>query len=144
MRMHVLRAVGAILSALCLTSLVQASGTPAPQVSSSKPKVRAITGFVRLERSQYQQQIAAALTVLRKAKSEFEAAGYQVETVRITTQPMNELLAGLSDQDAMTFLKALDDLSVKESFIPNVGPAMMRDSDDPKTIRLLAQALSTM
>src|SRR5262249_12070611 len=48
------------------------------------------------------------------------------------------------DQDAMTFLKALDDLSVKESFIPNVGPAMMRDSDDPKTIRLLAQALSTM
>jgi uncharacterized protein len=144
MHIRVLQAVGAILLALSLSVSVRASGARAAEVSSSKPKVRAITGFVRLERSQYQQQIAAALIVLRKAKSEFEGAGYQVETVRITTQPMAELLAGFSDQDALAFLKALDDLSVKEGFLPNVGPAMMRDADDPRTMRLLAQALSTL
>ena len=34
---------------------------------STKPKVRAITGFVRLDRAQYQQQIAETLVVLREA-----------------------------------------------------------------------------
>ena len=142
MQRRVLRAVGSCLLALSLTVL--ASGGPAADVSSSKPKVRAITGFVRLDHAQYERQIADALTVLKKAQSEFEAAGYQIESVRITTQPLAELVTGLSDQDAMAFLKALDDLSAKQNFLLNVGPAMMRDADDPKAMRLLAQALSTL
>ena len=36
-------------------------------------------------------------------------------------------------------LQAIDDLSAKENFIPSVGPAMMRDSDDPRVMRLLKQ-----
>ena len=138
MRALRVQAVWACLLALCLTVSTAAAA------QTSKPKVRAITGFVRLDRAQYEQQIAAALTVLHKAQSEFEAAGYQIESVRITTQPLAELLTGLSDQDAMTYLKALDDLSARQKFALNIGPAMMRDSDDPRTIRLLAQALSTL
>lgn len=114
------------------------------QTRATNPKVRAITAFVRLERSGYQQQIADALKVLREAKSEFEAAGYEVETLRITTQPLAQLVAGAGDHEALAFLKQLDDLSVKEKFLPNVGPAMMRDQDDPRTVRLLEQALSTL
>lgn len=144
MRVRMTRAVWACLLVLLLTVFADAAAAPAPQTSSTKPKVRAITGFVRLDRAQYEQQIAAAVTVLRKAQSEFEASGYQIESVRITTQPLAELLAGLSDQDAMTYLKALDDLSAKQNFALNIGPAMMRDADDPKTIRLLAHALSTL
>ena len=110
----------------------------------TKPKVRAITGFVRLDRASYVQQIGETLTVLREAKSEFEKQGYEVESVRIVTQPLGELISGQSDAEALAFLKALDDLSVKENFLPNVGPAMLRDSDDPRAIRLLAQVLSTL
>src|SRR5436305_6016249 len=106
---------------------------------TTKPKVRAITGFVRLDRSHYQQQIADALVVLREAKKQFEAAGHEVETVRITTQPLAQLVSGMSDPDALAYLKALDALSVKENFLPNVGPAMMGDDDDPTTVRLLEQ-----
>jgi uncharacterized protein (UPF0210 family) len=111
-----------------------------------KPKirVRAITGFVRLERAGYQQQIADALQVLREIQREFEAAGYEVQTLRITTQPLAQLVAGASDQEALAFLKQLDDLSVKEKFLPNAGPAMTSDQDDPRTVRLLEQALSTL
>src|SRR3954452_17561618 len=109
-----------------------------------KPKVRAITGFVRLDRSNYQQQIADTLVVLREAKKQFEAAGYEVETVRITTQPLAQLVNGIGDPEALAFLKMLDELSVKENFLPNVGPAMMRDDDDPRTVRLLEQALSDL
>lgn len=110
----------------------------------TKPRVRAITSFVRLDRATYAQQIAEALAVIREAKSEFEKQGYEVETLRVVTQPLAELVNGLSDVEALKFLKALDELSVKESFLPNVGPAMLRDSDDPKTLHLLAQVLSTL
>jgi uncharacterized protein (UPF0210 family) len=111
---------------------------------TTKPKVRAITGFVRVDRSHYQQQIGDALVVLREAKKQFEAAGYEVETLRITTQPLSQLVSGASDPEALAFLKSLDEFSVKENFLPNVGPAMMHDTDDPKTVRLLEQALSDL
>jgi len=133
------KSIGALLLAIVAMTVVAQS--PAPY---TKPKVRAITGFVRLDRATYVQQIAETLSVIRAAKSEFEKQGYEIETLRIVTQPLAELVNGQSDADALKFLKALDDLSVKESFLPSVGPAMMRDSDDPKTMHLLAQMLSTL
>ena len=111
---------------------------------SSMPKVRAITAFVRLDRETYRAQIAGALVVLRRAKGEFESAGYEVETIRITTQPLAELIFGLPEDRALTFLAQLDQLSATENFIPSVGPAMMHDRDDPRTMRLLERALSTL
>lgn len=110
----------------------------------TRPKVRAITAFVRLDRVTYPQQVSEALAVLRAAKGEFEQRGYQVETLRIVTQPLGELVNGQSETQALAFLKAFDDLSVKESFLPNVGPAMMGDADDPRTMALLGKALATL
>jgi hypothetical protein len=110
----------------------------------TKPRVRAITGFVRLERATYAQQIAETLTVLRAAKDEFARQGYEVETIRIVTQPLAELVGGMSEAQALAFLKMFDDLSVKEDFMPSVGPGLMRDSDDPSTMRLLEKVLSTL
>jgi uncharacterized protein (UPF0210 family) len=108
------------------------------------PKVRAITAFVRLDPATLDRQIADALTVLRNAKADFVRRGYQTETIRIVTQPLGELVGGQSDDDALRLLKTLDDLSAKEGFIPSVGAAMMRDTDDPRTMHLLATALSTL
>jgi uncharacterized protein len=129
-----------LASLFTLDGAAQANGAP----TGSKPKVRAITGFVRLERATYTQQVSDTLAVLRNAKIQFEKQGYQVETVRIVTQPLAELVEGLSDPEALKFLKGFDDLAAKESFVPNVGPGMMRDSDDPRTMHLLAQVLSTL
>lgn len=110
----------------------------------TKPKVRAITAFVRLDRAIYAQQMAETLTVLRAAKDEFAKQGYEVETIRIVTQPLAELVSGLPEAEALAFLKLIDDLSAKENFLPSVGPGMMRDTDDPGTMRLLAKVLSTL
>jgi len=117
---------------------------PAASTASVKPKVRAITAFVRLDRGTWEKQITEAVTVLRKAQKEFEFAGYQVESIRITTQPVGELVAGLSEDDAVALLKRIDELSAKENFIPNVGPGMMQDTDDPAPMRVLERVLSTL
>ena len=129
-----------IAIALILLASIQLTA----QAPASNPKVRAITGFVRLDRATYQKQVADALIVLRKVKAEFESRGYDVESLRLTTQPLPELVAGLSEDQALAFLVQFDKLSVKENFIPNVGPAMMHDSDDPATMHLLERALSTL
>jgi hypothetical protein len=121
-----------------------ASSSADSSAHASTPKVRAITAFVRLDRETYRKQISGALVVLRRAKSEFESAGYEVQTIRVTTQPLAELVSGLTEDQALAFLAQLDQVSATESFIPSVGPAMMRESDDPATMRLLERALSTL
>ena len=135
------RVVLAVVLVISLQAAAQSRSAPA---ASSNPKVRAITGFVRLDRATYPKQVTDALVVLRRAKAEFESSGYEVETVRLTTQPLAELVSGLSEEQALAFLAQLDDLSVKENFLPNVGPAMLHDSDDPAAMHLLERVLSTL
>lgn len=124
-----------------LPQAAQTSSVPSP---SSNPKVRAITAFVRLDGEMYRKQIDAALVVLRKAKGAFESAGYEVETIRLTTQPLAELTAGMSEDQGLAFLTQIDQLSAREKFLPNVGPGMMHESDDLATMHLLERALSTL
>jgi len=138
-----MRPICALAAALLLAFPLAAQKASAP-ASSTKPKVRAITGFVRLDRATWEKQIAEALVLLRKTQKEFESAGYQVESIRITTQPVGELIAGLSEDDAVALLKKIDDLSAKENFLPNVGPGMLQDTDDPAPMRVLERVLSTL
>src|SRR5260370_10457650 len=133
-----------ILAVVLVVSVQAAAQAISAPTASSNPKVRAITGFVRLDRATYQKQIGDALVVLRRVKAEFESSGYAVETVRLTTQPVAELVAGMSEEQALAFLGQLDELSVKENFLPNVGPGMLRDTDDPAVMHLLERALSTL
>jgi uncharacterized protein len=128
---------GALLTAQAATAVGDTPGY-------TKPKVRAITAFVRVEPASLDQQVGMALAVLRLAKAEFEKQGYETETLRIVTQPLAELVRGQTEAQALSFLKRLDDLSAKEGFLPSVGPAMMRDNDDPRTVRLAEKALSTL
>lgn len=138
-----MRRIVFIAIAAMLSFPLAAQSHAAPS-ASLKPKVRAITAFVRLDRASWEKQIAEALVVLRKTQKEFELAGYQVESLRITTQPVGELIAGLSEDDAVALLKKLDELSAKEKFIPNVGPGMLHDTDDPEPMRVLERVLSTL
>lgn len=128
---------GAVLFAAALGSTALEGAGP-----REKPKVRAVTAFVRLDRARYQAEIAKALKFLRGAKAEFEKSGYEVETIRITTQPFPEYTRGLSREEALEFFRAYDELSKREGFDANIGPAMLRDTDDPAAAELLAEILS--
>jgi uncharacterized protein len=108
------------------------------------PKVRAITAFVRLDRATTDSQISDALQVLRATRAELQKQGYETQTLRIVTQPLPELVDGLSENQALEYVRHIDQLATKEGFIPCVGPAMSRDSDDPRAVRLLEKVLSTL
>jgi uncharacterized protein (UPF0210 family) len=125
-----------LMSALLLVAAV------VPASGADKPKVRTITAFLRLDPKQYRQQIADALTMLRAAQSEYEKAGYLVETIRIATQPFPEYTRGMSKQAVLAFFHDLDNLAKQENFIAGIGPALMTDKDDPAQAELLAEILS--
>jgi uncharacterized protein (UPF0210 family) len=80
--------------------------------------------------------------MLRQAKALLELGSYEVESVRITTQPFPEYARGLSHQGALTFFHDYDTLAVKDGFDAAIGPAMLRDADDPTQGELLAEILA--
>src|ERR1700704_1687161 len=128
-------------SAVRLMGTLLFAAVVAPASAAEKPKVRTITAFVRLDTTQYQQQVTDTLTMLRNAKARFELAGYEVETIRISTQPFPEYTRGMSKQDILSFFHDLDNIAKQENFIASIGPALMSEKDDPGQAQVLAEIL---
>ncbi len=108
----------------------------------ARPKVRAITAFVRIERERAAAQLRETAAMLRGARASFQKDGWQVETVRITTQPFPEYTGDLGRAQALAFLTELGTLAEKEEFLLAIGPAMSRDDDDTAQLELLGELLS--
>jgi uncharacterized protein len=121
----------------CGTVRAQAKTSPVP----ANPKIRAITAFINLDRAQYKEQVADALKMLRRAQTTFESRGYQVQTIRIATQPFPEYTKGLSLQQTVAFFKEYDALAVKEKFAASIGPAMLNADDSAAQGELLGEIL---
>src|SRR5512140_1114933 len=101
----------ALIFAFCLSACAQdlnlqkasptepcSTDAPAPCAvpAAAKPKVRAITAFLRIDSRNYPSQVQGALQFLRAAKAAIEKQGYQVEGVRITTQPFADYIGGMT------------------------------------------------
>src|SRR5271156_3403140 len=126
--------VGGLLLSVALTPTGQAQ-------ISHRPKVRAITAFVRLDTKDYRQQLAATAQSLGVAKKKFGEKGWEVETVRITMQPFPEFVHGLAKDKALALMIDLDSLA-SGNFDINVCPAMMRDLDVAAMMVLLVEFLA--
>jgi len=127
----------AAATAFCPAGAQQKTAAP-----PDRPKIRAITAFINLDRAQYKEQVADALKMLKRAQTIFESRGYQVQTIRIATQPFPEYTKGLTTEQAVAFFKEYDALAVKEKFAASIGPAMLNAGDSETQADLLAEILS--
>lgn len=133
-----MRRIGRLLSLACVLTC---SVLPLSS-QTTKPKVRALTAFVCVDSVHFESQIGEALSMLRDAKRAYEQRGYEVETIRITTQPFPEIIQGLSEAEATQFFHALNALATRESFIPDIGPAMLNAAEPSRAdqfARILAE-----
>lgn len=133
--------ISQLLSYAVLIGTLLSAAVGGPASAAEKPKVRTITAFIRLDTTIYKQQIADSLTMLRNAKARFELAGYEVETIRISTQPFPEYTRAMSKQAVLAFFHDLDNLAKQEGFIASIGPALMSEKDDPAQAQVLAEIL---
>jgi uncharacterized protein (UPF0210 family) len=111
--------------------------------AAERPKVRAITAFIRIDPQSYEQQYADTMRFLDSARAAYRASGFEVQTVRIVTQPFPEYIRDMKPDQAVAFLHKLDELATKLQFNANIGAAMLQDGDDASILDVLAQTLAT-
>jgi len=136
---------------LTIAALSLAGASPAQQKDAKrtaaasaevKPRIRTVTAFIDLNPAQYKEQVADALQMLRRAKTILESRGYQVQTLRIATQPFPKYTKGMSTQQALAFFKDYDALAEQEKFAAGIGPAMLNAEDNESQADLLANILA--
>lgn len=119
--------------------------SPAPMASSHAAvlfKIRAITAFVKLDPQAMELDVDRAAQFLEKARAQFQSAGFEVQTIRLATQPYPDYVRGLSHDQALALMERLDALGVKHGLDLSVGPGIMNDENDPATVSLLTDILS--
>jgi uncharacterized protein len=122
---------------LVVTCALAQTKTPPP----SKLRIRCITAFVRVDRSNYQPQIVEATKFLKIAQTTFESRDFTVQTLRIATQPFPEYTQGLTREQALQFFQDLDGLAQMQNVIISIGPAYLSGNDGDAESDLLAEAL---
>jgi uncharacterized protein (UPF0210 family) len=111
--------------------------------ADSRPKVRAVTAFINIDSRNYASVVEDTVKFLNSAREAYRAAGFEVETIRVVTQPFPKWTAGMNRADALALVGRYAELGAKLGFTPNIGTAMVGDSDDTAPVELLADILST-
>ncbi len=102
--------------------------------NNNKPlfRIRTITAGVNLKSVSDLGTIESAMAFLERTKKEFEKAGYEVQTLRIATQPLNEYLNDRSLNAAIPALKTIDLLITSKNVLLSIGPVITEDKYDPE------------
>lgn len=101
------------------------------------PPVRAVTAFVELDAAHYEAQFLKAAAGLHEAQKLFEQAGFQVQTLRVTTQPFMRYAGMLPRAQALRLFAHLEELAKAQQILVNIGPAVLDDHPDPAALAIL-------
>ena len=93
-------------------------------------KIRTITAGVNLKSTSDLGTVESAIQFLRKARKKFEAEGYEIQTLRIATQPLPEYLSGKSRGEALADLKKIDQVVSAKNVLLSIGPVITDDRHD--------------
>src|SRR5438046_2285065 len=92
--------------------------------------MRTITSGITLHSPADMEGPEAALDFLQRAKRAVADAGYEVQTLRIATQPFLEGAGPRARADALPSLHALDRAVVAEGVLLSIGPVLAPDDYD--------------
>jgi uncharacterized protein (UPF0210 family) len=126
------RDVLAMLGAAAVSPLVR-SGWRGPARDSAGPgfRIRTITAGTTLRAPTDSEALRVAFAFLKTAKQALVDAGYEVQTLRIATQPFLEEAGSRARAAALPGLQALDRAVAAEGVLVSIGPALAPDGDDP-------------
>src|SRR5438309_5782339 len=99
---------------------------------SHRFRIRTITAGVNLKSTSDLATVESAIGFLQKARKKFEDEGYEIQTLRIATQPLPEYLNGKSRVAALADLKAIDGAVSAKNVLFSIGPVITDDRYDPE------------
>lgn len=95
-------------------------------------RIRTITAGVPLALNDWEQQLQEAYSFLDAARAEFTAQGYEVQTLRIATQPMPDYRSDWLSASGLRMVSELDDFCEQHGIVLAVGPVISSDHYEPK------------
>src|SRR5215831_3518061 len=116
---------------LCYAILVCLSGAYRASSAEVRPRIRAVTAFIKIDPGNYAARIEEAQKFLASAKEALNKAGFEGAGGRITTQPFPQYTKGMKTEDAVAFVGKLREAASRERSGFNIGAAMVHDNDDP-------------
>lgn len=93
-------------------------------------RVRTVTAGVELSASLELDRVEKALAFLARAKESFAAAGYQVQTIRVATNPVIAGMDASSRDRSLRRLEEIDELVASRGAIFNIGPVLTANRAD--------------
>jgi hypothetical protein len=99
---------------------------------SHRFKIRTVTAGVNLKNTSDLVTVESAIGFLQKARKRLEDEGYEIQTLRIATQPLPEYLNGKSRGAALADLRKIDEAIAAKGVILSIGPVITDDRHDPE------------
>ncbi|MBM0103877.1 DUF711 family protein [Steroidobacter sp. S1-65] len=97
-------------------------------------RVRTITAGIELTPAFELDRVEKAVGFLARARRAFEAAGYEVQTIRVATNPVVASLSSAARAKALDSLRRIDELVGAQGAIFNVGPVLTEDRADDSLV----------
>src|SRR5260370_25560599 len=99
---------------------------------SHRFKIRTVTAGVNLKNTSDLAAIESAIGFLQRARKKLVDEGYEIQTLRIATQPLPEYLNGKSRRAALADLRKIDEVISAQGVILSIGPVITDDRHDPE------------
>lgn len=115
-----------LFSCLCLWFLTSS------HININQPdfRIRTITAGVTLQSLADTTTIKSAITFLKQARQGYQAKGYEVQTIRISTQHLHRLVDGKYNQATIQLLKQIDEIAVQNGLPIAIGQLLPNDEYD--------------
>src|SRR5688500_7297795 len=97
-------------------------------------RVRTITAGVELTPAFELDRVEHAVAFLTRAKRSFEAAGYEVQTIRVATNPVIASLPPAARDQALDQLRLIDEMVDTQGAIFNIGPVLTENRADDSLV----------
>lgn len=97
-------------------------------------RVRTLTAGLNLALPLDSDGIQRTIEVLERGRAAFEAEGYEVQTLRIATNPCLASMSASERDHALAALKQLDELAANAGVIVSVGPIQIHDAQDDRLV----------
>lgn len=97
-------------------------------------RVRTLTAGVELTPALELDRVERAVAFLARSKRAFDAAGYEVQTLRVATNPVIASLSSSARDKAMDQLRRIDELVDSQGAIFNTGPVLTGNRADDSLV----------
>ncbi|HPG08336.1 MAG TPA: DUF711 family protein [Saprospiraceae bacterium] len=104
--------------------------------------IRTITAGVALQRADDTATLREAIQFLKKAREQYQSAGYTVQTIRITTQHLFLLRKNETDAEFLQKLMTLDHLAQQENIVLGMGWLLPADTYEVSAIKLATEIIA--